>query len=484
MYHESVRNLAQSVLAYIRKQELLAAGDRVGIAVSGGADSVALLLVMLELHDEIGLVLSVVHLNHQLRGGASDADEVFVRELAGVHALEFTCERLNVKAYAAEKNLSIEAAGRKLRYEFFRKTLETGACSKIATAHTLDDQAETVLLKLARGAGTRGMAGIWPQVAVSLQPLARSDGQPTTDHRRPTTGSIVRPLLSTRRGQLREYLGELGQAWREDTSNRDLRHTRNRIRHGILPRLERHANPKVHNVLGETAEIARADEEYWAREIERWLPQVWKQDAPGGCLDRKLLDRFPLAARRRLLRAAAESLGLDLQFQHVEGILGLEATGSRFLVHRWSARLEGGKVKFRKRSRADLNYRYELSVPGKIVVPEAGMEIEAVSTSRTEPPESCDAQAVLDSRFAGKSLTVRSWQPGERFWPSHTKEPRKIKELLQDRHITGDKKQRWPVIALGDEVVWLSGFGVRRDFQAKNGCGIWIRERPLTSGNG
>ena len=344
-----MRKLAQSVLLYTRKHDLLRAGDRVAVAVSGGADSVALLRLMLETRDDVGLVVSVVHLNHQLRGAESDLDEAFVRELADAHRLELISRRCDVNEQAAENNMSIEAAARRLRYKFFHEILGQDACSKIATAHTLDDQAETVLLKLARGAGTRGIAGIWPKVAVSHQPSAVSDDAPKVDDRRPTTGTIIRPLLSTRRSVLREYLVALGQTWREDSSNRDLRHTRNRIRHGILPRLERHVNPNVLETLAGAAEIARAEEEYWAREIERWLPQAWMPDARGGSVDRKLLERFPLAVRRRLLRAAAESFGLDLRFEHVERILGLEVTGSRcFLVHRWSAQLEGGEIKFRQ----------------------------------------------------------------------------------------------------------------------------------------
>ena len=475
-----MRKLAQSVLLYTRKHDLLRAGDRVAVAVSGGADSVALLRLMLETRDDVGLVVSVVHLNHQLRGAESDLDEAFVRELADAHRLELISRRCDVNEQAAENNMSIEAAARRLRYKFFHEILGQDACSKIATAHTLDDQAETVLLKLARGAGTRGIAGIWPKVAVSHQPSAVSDDAPKVDDRRPTTGTIIRPLLSTRRSVLREYLVALGQTWREDSSNRDLRHTRNRIRHGILPRLERHVNPNVLETLAGAAEIARAEEEYWAREIERWLPQAWMPDARGGSVDRKLLERFPLAVRRRLLRAAAESFGLDLRFEHVERILGLEVTGSRcFLVHRWSAQLEGGEIKFRKRTRADLNYRYELSIPGKIAVPEVGLQIEAVRIAGTQLPHTCEVKAVLDRRFAGKNLTIRNWQPGERFWPSHSKDPRKVKELLQDRHVTGDEKRLWPVIASGDEVIWMSGFGVRRDFQRKNGSGIWIREWVL-----
>ena len=153
------------MLAYIRKHELLKAGDRVGAAVSGGADSVAMLRLLLELRDEIGIVLSVVHFNHKLRGAESDGDEQFVAELAGRHELPFHGESGEVARHSAEKHLSIETAARELRYSYFRRMLAEDCMDRIATAHTLDDQAETVLMRLARGAGTRGLAGIYPQLS-------------------------------------------------------------------------------------------------------------------------------------------------------------------------------------------------------------------------------------------------------------------------------------------------------------------------------
>ena len=289
----------------------------------GGADSVGLLRILLELRSELGIVLSVVHLNHKLRGEESDGDEGFVRYLADAHGLEFICESRDVKAYAAEKKLSLEAGAREVRYEFFREALEN--LDRIATAHTLDDQAETVLMKLARGAGTRGLAGIYPEVAVSRQPSAvrKIQGSEYSARSFATAKAIVRPLLSVRRERLIEYLGEIGQAWREDSSNRDLRHTRNRVRHGILPRLEENVNPAVREALAEAAEIARGEEEYWTGEVARLLPLAWDRTERGGSLH---FDRLPLAGlavRRRLLRAAGEALGMDLEFRHVEEVLGL-----------------------------------------------------------------------------------------------------------------------------------------------------------------
>jgi len=470
-----VHKLVKSVLGYVRKLELLRAGDRVGAAVSGGADSVALLRGLLELRGELGIVLSVVHLNHKLRGEESDEDETFVRQLAEEHGLEFICEGRDAKAYAAERKLSLEAAAREVRYEFFRERLE-GNLDRIATAHTLDDQAETVLMKLARGAGTRGVAGIYPEVAVADQPSAVREvsiqrSALSTQHR---ARAIVRPLLAIRREQLLQYLGELGQGWREDSSNRDLRHTRNRVRHGILPRLETHVNPMVREALAEAAEIARGEEEYWASEIRRVLPAVWNPSERGGALNYKRMAEFDLALRRRVVRAATESLGLSLEFRHVEEVLALREEGTRAsLPQNWAASLRKEQLEFEPAAEDAADYEYPISVPGEVVVREAGITLEAVRMDSSDG--GYNPEDLLDWKHA-RGLIVRNWRPGERFWPAHTKEPRKIKELLQDRHITGEEKKRWPVVVCGDEVVWVRGLGVRRDLIAQNGGGVLIHD--------
>ena len=292
MYHTGVQTLAQSVFHYIRRNKLLKAGDRVGAAVSAGADSVALLRLLMELRKELGIVLSVIHFNHKLRGAEADADEGFVADLGRQNKLELHRESGDAEDYAAQKHLSLEAAGRQMRYEYFSRLLKNGL-DHVATAHTLDDQAETVLLKMVRGAGTRGMAGIYPQLPVHGSQFSGK--------------TVVRPLLGTRRRDLEVYLRGLGQSWREDSSNRDLRHSRNRVRHGIMPRLERHLNPAVRETLAEVAEIARAEEEYWQQEVARVLPKAWKQDE--ATLKLTALAGLLPALRRRVIRAAGDIRG-------------------------------------------------------------------------------------------------------------------------------------------------------------------------------
>lgn len=465
-----MHKLSQSVLGYICKHDLLRAGNRVGVAVSGGADSVAVLRMLLELRSELGIVLWVVHLNHKLRDADSDDDEQFVRDIAAAHSLPLICECADVRAYAMKKRLSLETAARELRYQFFSRVLSEANLDKISTAHTLDDQAETVLLKLTRGAGTRGLAGIYPKIsnqhsAVSIQP-----GK-----------AIIRPLLATRRSEVEAYLREISQTWREDASNRELRHTRNRLRHEILPRLAEQVNPRVRESLAEAAEIARCEEEYWSQEMARLLPQLSRTNGNARSLSHAQLAALQPAVQRRVVRAFGECFGLNLEFRHVQEILGLIQEGaSAALPDGWSVVLSEGKVRFhRNKSHEAQNYEYELTVPGKFLIPEANITIEASLVCKEASQH--DNQALLDKRLTAGGLLVRNWRPGDRFWPSHRKSPKKIKELLQDLHVIGRRKQNWPVIACGNEVVWVRDLGVRRDCQARHGQGVLILASDLES---
>ncbi len=461
----SCPSLATNVLAYIHKHELLKPGDRVAVAVSGGADSVALLCLLNELRHELGIVLSVIHFNHKLRAADSDQDEQFVAALAQQLGLESHRESGDVAAYAKEKHLSVETAARNLRYEYFQRLLQGNQYNRIATAHTLDDQAETVLLKLVRGAGTRGLAGIYPKLAAAT-----------------AEACIIRPLLETRRKDIEAYLTDINQTWREDKSNRDLRHARNRMRHGILPRLECNLNPAVYETLSETAEIARAEEDYWSSKVKELLPAAWRNPftakAPGGTLNLKVLTDLPLAMQRRVIRAAAESLGLRLEFRQVEELLetAFPSPGSAdshqhksmLLPNLWRVSRKKGELHFEHQSgTAGLaDYEYPLPVPGSVEVPELGSRFESKLVGRNTV-QGYNPQHLFDPELLSKELTVRNWRPGDRFWPAHSKSPRKIKELLQDRHVTGPDRKLWPVVVSGAEIIWLRGFPAPASLQPR-----------------
>jgi len=475
--------LHERILAHIRERRLLKAGDRLGVAVSGGADSVALLRVLLEVRSDLGIVLSVVHFNHKIRGQAADGDEQFVRELARVHDLELQVGSAETLAAAHSRGISLETAARELRYGYFGQLLRAGSLTSIATAHTLDDQAETVLMRMLRGSGTRGLSGIYPV-------LERN------------AGTIMRPFLTVSRAQVLAYLQALSQPWREDASNLDLQHTRNRVRHQLIPLLEQHFNPAVTRVLGELADIARAEEDFWTTYLGQISPEL---TADLGLKTAALL-RQPVAVQRRVLRAAAERAGVKLDFQHVEALRHIAANPSSTLE---STMLLNGRAVFSGRgSERELRfefggqttegaqnacrYEYKLQVPGELRVPEIGTTIRAsvvggglpanarkslltaavpeIGPGRKMQNAGYNQPELLDPRALGSELTVRNWRAGDRYWPAHRKAPKKVKELLQK--VAQSERTRWPVITVGSQIVWMRGFPPAADFLLKRSEGV------------
>jgi tRNA(Ile)-lysidine synthase len=568
LYHDSVHSLAERVLAHVRREELLRAGDRVGVGVSGGIDSVALLRLLIELRHELGIVVSVVHFNHGLRGAESGADQEFVAGLARGHGLEFYAARGDVAQLASEERSGLEAAARELRYGFFRSLLGSDdeaesevpqrlkpaamgelngttevvpfpisivpsasrttpaaplpavLLDKVVTGHTLDDQAETVLMRVIRGTGLRGLGGIYPRILVERK---HEDGN----------GEIVRPLLGVRRRELEQYLVDLKQSWREDSTNADSKFTRNRVRNLVLPLLEREFNPSVGQSLSELAEIARDEEDYWENEISGWRGTVvqwsqpeWTRGLPGfegsqalvqiqasqPALSPELLERLeqagpaimdasvsrpwlltePRAVQRRVVKAIGDEAGIPLEFKHIEEILRFAAedgpSGKELsLPLGWKVRRDAEAMLFvtpdlRRQERIP-DYEYALAVPGRVLVPELGVVVEAVLVARQVPQEEQVAeynpQELLRAELLPGHLMVRNWRAGDRFWPAHTKSPKKIKELLQERHVDQPQRRLWPVVASREEIVWMRGFPVPARLRSELGQeAVLIREMP------
>ncbi len=543
-YHGPVHLLAHRVLPQIRQQELLRPGDRVGVAVSGGIDSVALLRLLLELWQELGVVLSVVHFNHKLRGAESEADEEFVAELAREHGLEFYCSRGDVAQLAADSRSGVEAAAREMRYEFFRGLLMEGTSEaeatfdggsdrsakssalreaepqgrkpqtpsagdaagsrvrsnlgvpqnsrldKIATGHSLDDQAETVLMRIIRGTGLRGLGGIHPRLLVEHD---SGEGH----------GEIVRPLLGLRRRDLESYLIEIKQPWREDATNAESKFTRNRVRKLVLPLLEREFNLAIAENLAELSEIARDEEDYWDSEIDGWMGTTVQRSDPsesplvqiqlgdsapargeGLVISRPWLLTEPKAVQRRLIKAVGEEAGLALEFQHIEEILRFAAEDGPAGKHLslpagWKAVREPESVLFMapQRLAALEDYAYALTVPGRITVHETAMTLEALLVTQRDSVPEYNPQQLLRAALQHEKLTVRNWRAGDRYWPGHTKAPKKVKELLQEKHIPQPERKHWPVVITDSEIVWMRGFAVPEKWRAAPGTeAVMIRE--------
>ncbi len=418
-------------------------GKRIAVAVSGGADSVALLRAMHSAAPKLGLVMRVAHVNHGLRGQESDGDADFVRALAEAWQLPLDVETVNTAGHVEDTGESVEQAARTLRYGFFHRLLQSSAVDIVATAHTLDDQAETVLLKWMRGAWTEGLGGISPVVEAP-------------------PGKIVRPLLQTTRAQVEEYLNALQQPWRNDSSNASLDFTRNRVRNGLLPAL-RTFNPNIAQQLSRMAEIARDEEAHWQAELPRILPGLLLPGKPvrgGGrsvaaaaqgrslSLDVVRLTTFSVAVQRRVLRAAALQLGHRLEFDAVARLLDMleEKPGSRTqIAHTLQAERTARELRltecFSKPERVSLA-DVECLVPGITTAPEFGVRVEVTHSEGAEVL----APAVL-----------RVWRAGDRVRLRHTLSEQKVKDVLQRLRATPEQKAVWPVLEWQGKIVWMRG---------------------------
>jgi tRNA(Ile)-lysidine synthetase-like protein len=488
----------QSLERHLRQHRLVRPGERVGVAVSGGADSVALLRALDELAPSLGLVLFVLHLDHRLRGPDSDADAHFVAELAARLGLACAIESEDVGSLAALLHLSLEAAGRRARYAFFQRQAVAHRLDCVATAHTRDDQAETVLLRLLRGSGTSGLAGIHrsfdlsqlgatdppaggtatgreaaggphpPAVGECGDPSSLAPESPTQNETRPTR--LIRPLLSTTRQQVEQYLLSLGQPFRSDASNLSPQFLRNRVRRELLPGLERDYNPRLREALCETAEIAAAESAFLDELVSAAL-------GPGANLERgvelKLLQAPPLALQRRILRRLCHPHGLALDFAQLEAFreFALAGRAGRLNLPRGFA-AEVVREKFLPprlcllppgQQRPPAPYCFELAVPGELSLAGFwnGPDIHIHASLLDEPAAAQTYNcALLSAERVGARLTVRNLRPGDRFQPLHSSGEGKVNRLLQELSIPAALRRSWPVVLAGNCIVWIPGLPV------------------------
>jgi len=469
-------------------------GLRLAVGVSGGADSVALLRALHARTGELGLVLHVAHLHHGLRGAEADRDLEFVRVMAAELGLPLHEARVDAAAEADQAGESIEEAARRLRYVWFRELLSAVPLDAMATAHTRDDQAETVCAKFLRGAWTEGLSGIYPVVEFA-------------------EGRIVRPLLGATRAEVEAYLQALGQGWREDSSNRQLTFARNRIRHELLPILEVW-NPRIKEHLAQMAELAREEEAWWQAELARMAPQILLSGRPvrgggrasgdGLALDVTRLAALAPALQRRLMRYAAERMGATLDFPATEALraLALDGRAGQKRELAGGVRVERTPRELRLTIEAATGTltaipEYTTPIPGEIAAPAFGLRLRIeVSTTvqegglagdgvkdggviSEEHPSGAEAPILSIDRmnglkpvpfvsadrtdslkplpFSGSVATLRNWKPGDRVRLRYSGGPRKVKEVLERLRVTGTNRAIWPVLEVGGRVVWMKG---------------------------
>ncbi|MET0586541.1 MAG: tRNA lysidine(34) synthetase TilS [Candidatus Binatia bacterium] len=444
---QDLRNLAI-------RQRLLSGGDRVLVAVSGGPDSVALLHLLCELRDQFALHLEVAHLQHGIRGEESKEDATFVAALAESLELPFHLKGIDLpqmKSDAGKGNL--EALGRVERYRFFAEVVKDRGLGKVATAHTRDDQAETVMMWFLRGAGKKGSAGMSP-----LQQLRLANGSPDTL-------TVIRPLLETSKSEILAYLAEKGLAYRIDLSNQDSAFLRNWIRLELMPKIHERVDDGLSSRLGQQAQLFR-DEDLFLEEMARKC-QDRIHDGIG--LRRTALLGEPKALQRRVLRLWLEQKrghlrGID--FVHIETLLRLieegPAQGRLSIPGGWELVREYEKLRLERRSRGwkSICYNYRLEVGTRLRIDEASIELQSELAAKTQLQlEFGLMEAAFDASCLTGHLAVRNFRRGDRFQPLGMAGHKKIKDLFIEKKVPLSIRARCPLLTMDEEILWIPGFG-------------------------
>lgn len=468
------------------------AGQRIGVAVSGGADSVALLHLFLEIREQLGIVLLVVHFNHQLRGRASQGDETFVTRLAEENGLPFFACREDIGARSKHEKANLEDTARRARYSYFNTLAAKEHLDRIAVAHTAEDQAETVLAHMLRGTGLAGLGGIHPE-----------------------SGVVFRPLLGFRRAELRKYLRERRQRWREDATNRDTKRMRARIRHKLLPLLEKEFSPATVEHLCQLADFAREDDAWLESSAElrvflsakrgkkEWRIPVLELTAGGFAAANEESEyprHAPEAMARRIVRALVSKVKAhagQLSGTHVKGVLRLASQQDSGKCMRLpggvEVRRERGHLVFQavQGGREGLPHRAkDFAIPvelssgtATVALVEHSYRLQfRVIDWPAQGRETDVTGAVVDLEALRAPLVVRNWQPGDSVQLVGYQKNHKLSRLLNEAGVSRWEKKSWPVLTSGGRIAWTRGLGVAAGFAASGsrGKGVIIEEVPVT----
>lgn len=435
---------------HAKRARFFVPGERVGVAVSGGPDSMLLFDFMKRFAREAGLKLAVVHFNHHLRGAESDEDERFVREHAETAGVEFLGGEAHVARVARAKRKNLEATARELRYRFFSSLVHRGRLDKVATAHTASDQAETVLLRLLRGTGARGLGGIHPVL----------------------DGVVVRPFLPLSRAEVEAELERRQVPFRTDSTNQDVRFARNRLRQRLVPLLEKEFNPRIVTSLSEFAARARDDEAYLEEQAREKSLQWLAREGEALKIPVRALDGFAPAIARRVLRQMVAGAGArpgaitSTLLESIRRLAREGQSGRRVVI---APGLEALKefewLTVGRRSAPDPtpDFAYSLTPPAEIAIPELALllRFRLADNLSAEPAEGAytgSERVGLDSDRLAEPLILRNWRPGDRLGAPGSKQPLKVKELFQKRRVPAGERRCWPVLESGGTIVWVRGF--------------------------
>lgn len=465
------------VRAYVKEHQMIEPGGKVAAGVSGGPDSICLLLLLKELCRELEACLCAVHVHHGLRGEEADEDEAFVRELCAREGIPLRVFSFDVRERAAREKLSLEEAGRLCRYEAFRETAAELGGARIAVAHHADDQAETVLFHLFRGTGIRGLCGM-----------------------EPVHDDIIRPLLGVRRQEILEWLESRGLDWRTDSTNESVEYTRNRIRSEILPCAAAHINaravPHIAEAAGELSEIER----FLEKRTEEAFRLYVREEEEGCFLFEAGFEKLDPVLQRRLLRLCMERTGglKDVERVHIQILLELmeKQTGSRAdLPGGRQARREYRGISLKRAadpqsrgggkgeapdSRAgaealempeSLTRAGAAGIPAPVKFPESlriGGRIWSFSLENAQKDKIIPQKTYtkwFDYDKIKQCLVIRKRQPGDYLEINRDHGRKKLKAYLVDEKVPAAEREQLWLLADGPHILWVPGYRISEGYK-------------------
>ncbi|TLY29193.1 MAG: tRNA lysidine(34) synthetase TilS [Ignavibacteria bacterium] len=422
---------------FIRDFRLIDRGEKIILAVSGGLDSMVLLDALDDLKRDSQLTLSVAHFNHQLRGIESDRDEALLRSVALARGLECYVERANTRAAAEAQKLSVEECARNLRYAFFEKLRSSLGYQKIATAHHADDNAETILFNLFRGAGVHGLSGI---------PVRRNDQ------------SIIRPLLFATRKQIEGYAAERKVSYREDASNAEREYTRNFLRHDVIPLIRENINPNLIGTLSRTAELFDQLEEYLNEQARNIMPGLLVRGSEGSIiLDLTAFRAQPVFLREHvLLHTAREFTAKEIDFATVKSMIRVAdgETGTSCSIAKDAVFCRNRDQLIFMRNNRVTPFQHPIELRRRYQFDRFGFG----SSASAQAPLSADPNVeYVDADTMAPECLLRNWKEGDWFIPLGMQEKKKLSDFFIDEKIPLFQKMAIPILVSNGEIVWICG---------------------------
>lgn len=445
--------MVRKVEQYIKKHHIIEDGDRIVLGVSGGADSVSLFFVMLALKEKYNIEITVVHVNHGIRGEEAKQDEDYVKEVCRKHETVCECVHLDIKSMAKEKKMSEEEMGRKARYDAFYHAMKKYDCNKIAVAHNKNDITETVLLNLFRGSGLKGLVGM-----------------------EPVRGSLIRPLLCVERKEIEQYLKEQKILYHDDATNFETDYTRNKIRLRILPYVEEAINEKASEHVVNAASLVGEASDFIEQEMNKLYECAVKKQIFEYQIMRKEFTQAHSILKKELVRKILFELAgkqKDIEFSHVEMILELEKKGAGKRVdlpYGIEAVHQYDRVVIRKKKKEKGRFEKEVEIPGILEVKKTGIRMKFELFDVTE-----ENKTVLENLYSNKkndytkwfdydkiknAVLVRNRKTGDFFECNARGNRKKIKDYFINEKLPAEKRDSILLLADGNHIMWIIGYRI------------------------